>query len=279
TVTFEDRMVLYDGEREIQLWHPGFAAHTVGDATAYLPKERILFAGDIAFLYVTPLAFQGHVGNWIKAADRLLRFDADVIVPGHGPVGTRKDLKNMRDYLALVRREARQRFDAGMPAEAAAADIKLGVHAPDPRRDLVDGVLVEPFHVDHAGAELASLAVALPEIDLAELAARELEHELVGARLEKPGKVRLVGAAEARAAEAVAEADVKGELHVDARGSQVEEPGHLLAGDVAAGRLVELDEVGARRDESAELGGDDLGEALRDVDDALVNRARMDPRA
>ena len=120
TVTFEDRMVLHDGEREIQLWHPGFAAHTVGDAAAYLPKERILFAGDIAFLYVTPLAFQGHVGNWIKAADRLLRFDADVIVPGHGPIGTKKDLKHMRDYLALVRREAKQRFDAGMPAEAAA---------------------------------------------------------------------------------------------------------------------------------------------------------------
>jgi len=104
TVTFADRMVLHDGEREIQLWHPGFAAHTVGDAVAYLPKERILFAGDIAFLYVTPLAFQGHVGNWIKAADRLLRFDADVIVPGHGPVGTRKDLKNMRDSTPACRR-------------------------------------------------------------------------------------------------------------------------------------------------------------------------------
>jgi cyclase len=129
TVTFDDRMVLHDGDREIQLWHPGFAAHTVGDAVAYLPKERVLFAGDIAFHYVTPLAFQGHVGNWIKAADRLLRFDADVIVPGHGPIGTRKDLRHMRDYLALVRREAKRRFEAGMPAEAAAADIKLGVYA------------------------------------------------------------------------------------------------------------------------------------------------------
>ena len=59
----------------------------------------------------------------------MLRFDADVIVPGHGPVGTKKDLKHMRDYLALVRREAKQRFDAGMPPEAAAADIKLGVYA------------------------------------------------------------------------------------------------------------------------------------------------------
>lgn len=128
-VTFQDHMVLHDGDREIQLWHPGFAAHTIGDAVAYLPEERILFAGDIAFHYVTPLAFQGHVGNWIKAADRLLRYEADVIVPGHGPIGTKKDLKHMRAYLAIVRREAKQRFDAGMPAPAAAGDIKLGVYA------------------------------------------------------------------------------------------------------------------------------------------------------
>jgi len=58
-----------------------------------------------------------------------MRYDADVIVPGHGPVGTKQDLKRMRDYLALVQREAKVRFAAGMPAAAAAGDIKLGVYA------------------------------------------------------------------------------------------------------------------------------------------------------
>ena len=110
TVTFEERMILRDGVHDIHLWHPGAAAHTVGDATVFLPKERVLFAGDLAFHYVTPLAFQGHVGNWIKAADRLLALDADVIVPGHGPIGAKADLKAMRDYLALVRRESKKRF-------------------------------------------------------------------------------------------------------------------------------------------------------------------------
>jgi len=129
TLTFPDRLVIHDGDREIQLWHPGATAHTPGDATVFLPKERVLFAGDLAFHYVTPLAFQGHVGNWIKAADRLLTYAADVIVPGHGPIGTKKDLKLMRDYLAFVRREARKRFEAGIPAEAAAREIKLGVYA------------------------------------------------------------------------------------------------------------------------------------------------------
>ncbi len=129
TVTFQDRLVLHDGDREIHLWHPGMTAHTVGDATVFLPKERVLFTGDIAFHYVTPLAFQGHVGNWIKAADRLLAYEADVLVPGHGPIGGKKDLEHMRDYLALVRREARKRFDGGISAEDAARDIKLGAYA------------------------------------------------------------------------------------------------------------------------------------------------------
>ncbi|MBI4636156.1 MAG: MBL fold metallo-hydrolase [Candidatus Rokubacteria bacterium] len=129
TVTFGDRLVIHAGTREIHLWHPGRAAHTVGDATVFLPKERVLFTGDIAFHYVTPLAFQGHIGNWIKAADRVLGYEADVIVPGHGPLGAKKDVKHMRDYLVLVRREARKRFDAGMSPEDAARDIKLGVYA------------------------------------------------------------------------------------------------------------------------------------------------------
>jgi len=129
TVTFQDRMVIHDGDRRIELWHPGTPAHTIGDSVVYLPKEKILFAGDLAFHYVTPLAFQGHVGHWITALDRLLEFDADVIVPGHGAIGTKKEVTFVRDYLTLVRREAKTRFDAGMSAEDAARDIKIGAFA------------------------------------------------------------------------------------------------------------------------------------------------------
>jgi glyoxylase-like metal-dependent hydrolase (beta-lactamase superfamily II) len=129
TVTFADRLVIHDGSHEIHLWHPGVPAHTAGDATVFLPKERVLFTGDLAFHYVTPLAFQGHVGHWIDTANRVLQLEADVVVPGHGPVGTRQDVRQLRDYLVLVRGEAKKRFDAGMPTEAAARDIKLGVYA------------------------------------------------------------------------------------------------------------------------------------------------------
>ena len=127
-VTFEDRLVFHQAGRVVELRHLG-PAHTFGDAFVYLPKDKLLFAGDLAFYYVTPLAFQGHVGNWIKVADRILKMDVETIVPGHGPIGGKKELREMRAYLALIRREAKKRFDAGMSAEQAARDVKLGIYA------------------------------------------------------------------------------------------------------------------------------------------------------
>lgn len=127
-VTFEDRMIFHQAGREVELRHLG-PAHTFGDAFVYLPKEKLLFAGDLAFYYVTPMAFQGHVGNWIKVADRILKMDVETIVPGHGPIGGKKELREMRAYLSLIRREAKKRFDEGLSAEQAARDVKLGIYA------------------------------------------------------------------------------------------------------------------------------------------------------
>ncbi len=126
TLLLNDAPALGDGDREIRLWHPGWIAHTPGDTTVTVPSAGVLFAGDLAFHGVTPLALQGHVGNWLESLDHLLALDLRVIVPGHGPVGTKVDLARMRDYLAFVHREARIRYGAGMTAEQAAYDIPLG---------------------------------------------------------------------------------------------------------------------------------------------------------
>ncbi len=127
-LTFEDRLVFHQSGRDVELRHLG-PAHTFGDAFVYLPKEKILFAGDLAFYYVTPLAFQGHVGNWIKVAERILKLDVNIIVPGHGPIGGKKELREMRSYLMLIRREAKKRFQLGMSPEEASRDVKLGIYA------------------------------------------------------------------------------------------------------------------------------------------------------
>lgn len=124
-LTFADRMVLYQGDRRIELMHLG-TGHTVDDVLVYLPAEKVLFAGDVAFHYVTPLAFEGHISGWIKVADAIEKMDVETIVPGHGCVGDKSDLREMRAYLALVRREARRGYQEGAPARTVAERIKLG---------------------------------------------------------------------------------------------------------------------------------------------------------
>ena len=138
TTTFEEKMTVHYGDRAIELLYTG-PAHTYGDTLVYLPQARVLFAGDVAFYYVTPLAFQGHVSGWIRVVDRITgRLDVVTIVPGHGPVGGKRELSEMAGYLRLLRRAARHYFRQGVSAEDAAREIRLGDYADwvDPDRIL-----------------------------------------------------------------------------------------------------------------------------------------------
>jgi len=129
TVTFKDRMTLYYGDTEVQVSWPG-RAHTSGDALILLPREKILFMGDVAFFGVTPLNGSGFVQDWIKVCDTVLADEGvATIVPGHGPVGGKSDLQEMRDYLALLVKEARRGMSAGISPGKAAAETPLGKYA------------------------------------------------------------------------------------------------------------------------------------------------------
>jgi cyclase len=129
TVTFHDRMSVFYGDTQVDIVWPG-RAHTSGDALIRVPRARVIFLGDIGFFGVTPLNGSGYIADWIKVCDRLLQDpDAVTLVPGHGPVGGKGDLKDMRDYLALLLREGRRSYDAGISPGRAAAQLDLGKYA------------------------------------------------------------------------------------------------------------------------------------------------------
>ena len=125
TVTINDRATYYYGNTEVQFITMA-PAHTYGDVVAYLPQSKVLFAGDIAFHYVAPFLNNGHCTKWIEFCEKILAMDVDYIVPGHGPIGTKKDLAFMVEYLKMLKDEARLRFNAGMSPGKACVDIKLG---------------------------------------------------------------------------------------------------------------------------------------------------------
>jgi cyclase len=135
-ITFDRRLTLHVDEREVRLLHFG-PGHTVDDIIVYLPDEGIIFAGDFIFLYSTPLGMEGSFAGWLKNLDAMANLDASVYVPGHGPVCGPEGLKLCRDYLVLVQREARKRFDKGMTVEDVAKDIDLGQFKRWPNRERI----------------------------------------------------------------------------------------------------------------------------------------------
>lgn len=85
---------------------PAGPAHTAEDLVVWVPQLKLLMAGDLVFRGRIPFVGQADSGRWIAALDKLLNFDAQIIVPGHGPVSTsaRADLEMTRDYLVFLRK-------------------------------------------------------------------------------------------------------------------------------------------------------------------------------
>lgn len=83
TLAFNDRVVLWMGEREVHLIYAG-KGHTKGDTIVWLPKERILFGGDLVEEGATPYCGDAYFTDWPGTLDRLERFEAEVLVPGRG---------------------------------------------------------------------------------------------------------------------------------------------------------------------------------------------------
>lgn len=81
-------------------------AHTPEDLVVYVAQDKVLIAGDLVFRRRIPFVGQADSGYWIEALDALLRFDASVLVPGHGPLSTtpRADMQLTRDYLSHLRK-------------------------------------------------------------------------------------------------------------------------------------------------------------------------------
>lgn len=74
------------------------AGHTPGDLMVMVEDAEVLFAGDLCFFGVTPLAFQGDPAVWAEVLTTLPDL-APRIVPGHGPVGGAEEVEHLRAYL------------------------------------------------------------------------------------------------------------------------------------------------------------------------------------
>lgn len=129
-----DRLTVHVGGRRVELRHPGGPAHTTGDLIAWLPGERVLFAGDLVFAGLTPLVFMGSLTGALAALDWIAGFEPEVVVPGHGPVlrgraEIERVLDEHRRYYRWVLEVGRAGLAAGLDPLRSAREAGLGEFA------------------------------------------------------------------------------------------------------------------------------------------------------
>ncbi len=125
TTLFDARYELNLDGTEVHLIYVG-PCHQVGDTIIHVPKERVVFAGDVLFRQCTPMGWTGSYEKWFHCLDLMIQLDPEVIVPGHGPLCGIEGAMEMKAYLQYVRDESKTWFDNGLPSLEATKRIEFG---------------------------------------------------------------------------------------------------------------------------------------------------------
>jgi|CXWL01.1.fsa_nt_gi glyoxylase-like metal-dependent hydrolase (beta-lactamase superfamily II) len=105
-VTFNDSVTFHLNGEEIHAFHVEHA-HTDGDAIVWFKGAGVVHMGDVFFNGIWPFIDYGSGGSIegiVAAIDRVLPMLADStqVIPGHGPLGKKAELRAYRDALATV---------------------------------------------------------------------------------------------------------------------------------------------------------------------------------
>lgn len=124
-----DRFVLTLGGTEIQILSLG-RAHTGGDLSVYLPKEKVLFMSEAFLNRVFPAMRSAYPTEWVATIANAQAMDVTTYVPGHGfvesPAILKEELEMARQALVQVIAEARRLHAAGVPVDAAITQARFG---------------------------------------------------------------------------------------------------------------------------------------------------------
>jgi glyoxylase-like metal-dependent hydrolase (beta-lactamase superfamily II) len=130
TLTFGDFMAIDDGSRRVEFRKVG-PAHTIGDAVAVLPREGILFTGDLCVNWR-----QGNnvadrdadIVNWAKVLLDMASWSVTMVVPGHGEIGTTATLRAQSAFLSDLWTQVAAGKKAGKTLEDLQKEIDLSKH-------------------------------------------------------------------------------------------------------------------------------------------------------
>lgn len=123
-VTFNDRMTLSVGGREVLLWHIG-AGQNPGDTVILFPHARAAYSsGAFAPKSWSSMAYTPSVDGWIEVLEKIKALDVDMYLPGHGHVVTdRTEIDEEIVFLREVKTAVEDAIAKGLNAEQTAKTL------------------------------------------------------------------------------------------------------------------------------------------------------------
>ena len=111
-ITFADRLQIYGEGRQIVLIEFKHG-HSGSDVILYIPADGIIFMSDLLFVDCHPYLADGNPENLPIIYEQIRSLQAEVLVPGHGPVGGLADMSQMEEYIQHCDRLASELAAAG----------------------------------------------------------------------------------------------------------------------------------------------------------------------
>ena len=108
-------------------------AHTGGDLSVSLPRQKILFLSETFLNRVFPAMRSAYPTEWLKALDRAEAIKADTYIAGHGftesgPV-SREELREYHKAVEAVIAEATRLHRAGLAVDEAVKQANFGIYS------------------------------------------------------------------------------------------------------------------------------------------------------
>ncbi len=112
--TFKDKLVIEMGGERFEIIHFG-PGHSPGDISMWLPKQKLLITGDMAFHErLMPIFEDTDTAGWVESWDKIEALNAEIIIPGHGsPTNIKEVRKYTKDYLVYMREKVGEVLDDG----------------------------------------------------------------------------------------------------------------------------------------------------------------------
>ncbi|WP_281019642.1 MULTISPECIES: MBL fold metallo-hydrolase [unclassified Minwuia] len=116
--TFSDRKVIEMGDFTIEVLYLG-PAHSPGDTQVWLPKQKLVIAGDMAFHErLLPIFDHTDTAGWVETWPLFEALGATYVIPGHGhPTNYAQVRRYTHDYLVYLRGKIGEVIDAGKGLE------------------------------------------------------------------------------------------------------------------------------------------------------------------